>query len=60
MLQFSINGNAIILKTKKVSNRKNKEKTIDTTNWIKALFRREYEKRRINHGTNQGVNAVKT
>jgi len=35
MLQFSINGNAIILKTKKVSNQKNKKKTIDTTNWIK-------------------------
>ena len=35
MLQFSINGNAIILKTKKVSNQKKKEKTIDTTNWIK-------------------------
>ena len=34
-LQFSINRNAIILKTKKVSNRKNKKKTIDTTNWIK-------------------------
>ena len=34
-LQFSINGNAIILKTKKVSNWKNKKKTIDTTNWIK-------------------------
>ena len=34
-LQFSINGNAIILKTKKVSNWKNKEKNIDTTNWIK-------------------------
>jgi len=34
-LQFSINGNAIILKTKKDSNWKNKKKTIDTTNWIK-------------------------
>ena len=34
-LEFSINGDAIILRTKKVSNRKNKEKTIDTTNWIK-------------------------
>ena len=34
-LQFSINGNAIILRTKKDSNRKNKKKTIDTTNWIK-------------------------
>ena len=34
-LQFFINGNTIILKTKKVSNWKNKEKTIDTTNWIK-------------------------
>ena len=34
-LQFSINGNAIILKTKKIFNWKNKEKNIDTTNWIK-------------------------
>ena len=31
-LPTPINGNAIILKTKKVSNQKNKEKTIDTTN----------------------------
>ena len=35
MLQFSINGNAIILKTKKDSNWKNKKKNIDTTNRIK-------------------------
>ena len=35
MLQFSINGNTIILKAKKDSNRKNKKKTINTTNWIK-------------------------
>ena len=35
MLQFSINGDAIILKTKKNSNQKNKEKNIETTNWIK-------------------------
>ena len=31
-LQFSINGDAIILKTKKNSNRRNKEKNIDTIN----------------------------
>ena len=34
-LPTPINGNAIILRTKKDSNRKNKKKTIDTTNWIK-------------------------
>ena len=34
-LEFSINGDAIILRIREVSNRKNKEKTIDTTNWIK-------------------------
>jgi len=34
-LQFSINGDAIILRTKKDSNQKNKDKTIDTTNRIK-------------------------
>ena len=34
-LQYSINGDAIILKTKKNYNQKNKEKSIDTTNWIK-------------------------
>ena len=34
-LQYSINGDAIILKTKKNYNQKNKEKNIDTTNWIK-------------------------
>ena len=34
-LPSPINRNAIILRTKKDSNRKNKEKTIDTTNWIK-------------------------
>ena len=35
MLQFSINGNTIILKTKKDSNQKNKKKSINTTNRIK-------------------------
>ena len=39
---------------------KNIDENVDATNWIKALFRQEHEKRRINHGTNQGVNAVKT
>ena len=34
-LPSPINRNAIILRTKKDSNRKNKEKNIDTTNWIK-------------------------
>ena len=60
MLQFSINGNAIILKTKKVSNQKNKEKTIDTTNWIKPYSDENMKNGKINHGTNQGVNTVKT
>ena len=34
-LSTPINGNAIILRTKKDSNQKNKEKNIDTTNRIK-------------------------
>ena len=37
-LPTPINGNAIILRTKKDSNQKNKKKTIDTTNWIKPYL----------------------